>query len=314
MDPSKIPDTGIEEQLTMLPEYAEYSMSLVKPMEKSEKICIFASGQSSIAAEIISAYSNECSKIQIQLIQDSRVPLWISDDTDVILISYSGNNKVINDVYPEVIKRNCRIHCIASGGKLETLCKKNSVDFYKIPDKMTPMSATGFIFGILVSIIQEMGVCDIRDSFMKMIPELKTYRDNIVRSSYNPSDYRYLLNDSICVYGTSDIRPLYRRYKLDANEILNRRSFCAELPEFNHNELVGWSMTKTDMSSCSLILMRSKTYNLLSTIVDNTIETLKEYGADVITVDVPGDDVLQKNLKGIMFIDILSVKLSKEAE
>ena len=301
-------------KLLSLPELAESGMKVeVGPLPKTKKICMFGVGESSIAGDIIVSYSDDYSDIPLMNITSDIIPGWVDEDTDVILVSYSGDNDIINSVYDKVKGRGSRIYCIVNNGKIKEKCEKNGDRLFLLPDGNTSRSSTGYVLGILSSLVEEMGVCDARSKLREVLPAVKEYRDSLFDDEriYN---LKYKLHDNtIAIYGSPDFRASFKRWKTSLNEDMGIPSFCGELPEFNHNEIVGWANHNQDDSDLKIVMLRGKYKNeILSKIIDKTIEVLEENGRHVIDIKIIGNDTIEKNMRAILLADYISQLMKYE--
>ena len=105
-----IPTLSLPEQLMSLPELVECAMNVdIGEIPKSKKVCIFGIGESSIAGDMISAYADDYSDVPVFSFSNGVLPGWIDKDTDVIIISFSGRNNIINAIYDGLDRGTCEI-------------------------------------------------------------------------------------------------------------------------------------------------------------------------------------------------------------
>ena len=302
------------EKLLSFPEHAECAASIdVGDIPKAKKICMFGIGESSIAGDIISAYSDDYSTIPVFNVTSNIVPGWVDNETHVILVSYSGNNAVINQVYDKVKEIGCRIYCIVNNGKLMDNCTNDGNRLFRIPEGLTSRSSLGYELGVMSSIIQKMGICDIRSKLLETIPAIKEYRDSLFDDK-RVYDLKFKLHDNtVAIYGSPDFRASYKRWKISLNEDMGTPSYCGELPEFNHNEIVGWANHNQDDEDLRIVMLRGKYKNeVLSKIIDKTMEVLEESERHVIDVIIPGDDSIERNMRAILLADYISQLMKNE--
>lgn len=305
---------SLEEQLMLLPELTELSSGIdVNVISKSKKICIFGVGESSIAGDIVSAYADDYSEIPVFNYTSDIVPGWVDDDTDVIIISYSGNNDIVNSVYDKALERKCRIYCITNNGKIKNKCIKDGNKLLLVPDGLTARSALGFELGLLASLIEKMGICDVHTKLIKIIPVIKEYRDSL-NTDKRIYDLKNKLHDNtIAIYGSPDLRASCKRWKMSLNEDMGIPSFYGELPEFNHNEIVGWANHNQNDDDLRIVMLRGEYKNeVLIKIIDKTIEVLEESNRHVIDIKILGMDPIEKNMRAILLADHISQILKSE--
>ena len=304
------------EQLLSLPEHIEAALEMdIGVLPKSSKVCIFGIGESSIAGDIISAYADDCSDIPVPNYCSDLIPGWVDGDTDVILISYSGSNTVINNAYDKVVKRGCRVYCIVCDGKLADKCKKDGNRVLSIPEGLTSRSALGYELGLLAILIERMGICDARSRLESVLPSVKEYRDSVFTDE-RIEDLKFKLHDNtIAIYGSPDFRASFKRWKMSLNDDMGSPAFCGELPEFNHNEIVGWANHNQNDKDLRIVMLRGKYKNdVLTRIIDKTMEVLEESGRHVIDVRILGSDPIEKNLRAIILGDYISQLMKYESK
>ena len=189
----------------------------------------------------------------------------------------------------------------------------NGDRLYLIPDANTSRSSTGYVLGVLSSLIEGMGICNAHTKLAEVLPSVKEYRDSLFEDKriYN---LKYKLHDNtIAIYGSPDFRASFKRWKMSLNEDMGIPAFCGELPEFNHNEIVGWANHNQDDSDLRIVMLRGKYKNeALSKIIDKTIEVLEENGRHVIDIKIIGNDAIEKNMRAILLADYISQLMKYE--
>lgn len=312
--PDDIPRMSQYECLLSLPEFAEYAAGVdIGDIPETKKICIFGIGESSIAGDIISAYADNNSNVPVPSICTKVIPRWLDSDTSAVLISHSGRNMVINTIYEKVKEYGCRIYCIASEGSLKERCLKDGNTLLQIPDGLTSRTSLGYELGLLSSLVEKMGICDAKTRLMKTIPLIKEYRDSLFTDK-RIYDLKFKLhNNVIAVYGSPDFRASFKRWKMSLNEDMGMPAFCGELPEFNHNEIVGWANHFQNDGDLKIVMLRGKYKNdVLTKIIDRTMEVLEEDGRHVIDIRIPGEDPVEKNMRAIILADYISQLINHE--
>ena len=307
---------SVFEQLLSLPEMAEFSSKIdVGSYSKSKKVCMFGIGPSAIAGDIITAYTDEYSEIPVVNICNGILPGWVDEDTDVILVSYTGKNKIINKLYDSLKNKNHCLTCITSGGNLAEKCRMDGDRLIQIPDGLTSRTALGMEIGVLSSIIQKMGACDIRDRLIDRIPVVKEYRGSLFDDLRIDTLIPKLKGNTIAFYGAPVFRPSFKRWKMAFNEDLGSLAFCGELPEYNHNEIVGWANHNQKDDDLKIVFLRAAhRKDVLAKIIDKTIEVLEESGRHVMDLQILGDEPLEGNLRAILLGDFVSQVIGNNGE
>ncbi len=77
------------------------------------------------------------------------------------------------------------------------------------------------------------------------------------------------------------------------------------MPEFNHNEIVGW-YEDSHRKLFLPIILRDYMDKDICKLVDSTVEVMRKKGLSPIVVDIKGDSFLERMVYSIMFGDHLS--------
>ena len=282
---------------------------------QSKKVCMFGIGPSAIAGDVISSYTDSFSEIPVVNVSNGILPGWVDKDTDIVLVSYTGKNKIINRLYDSVKNKNHSLTCITSGNELMDKCLKDGNRLIQIPEGLTSRTALGMEIGILSSVIQKMGICNIHDRLIEIIPIIKQYRDSLFDDLRIETLIPKLEGNTIAFYGAPVFRPSFKRWKMSFNEDLGSLAFCGELPEYNHNEIVGWANHNQKDDDLKIAFFRAANRkDVLAKIIDKTLEVLEESGRHVMDLQILGEEPLEANLRAILLGDFVSQVLGNNGE
>lgn len=308
-DSTETSDTDVRRQVLALPEQASHSVDLEFgfPIPETGKVCFYSFGFNTTAPDIVSAHADVFSGRQVPSYSDSRVPGWVDGDTVAVLVSYDGSEGDIISAYHALGERGCSRICVTSSGPLYDVAESDSVPVVRVPGGMTARGSTGYVLGVLCSIVQRAGVCCAADRLRDAIPSVTEYRDRMSVSGY-PVELASEISGNIpAVYGTTDLRAAFRRWKMAVNEDTGGRAFYGELPEFDHNELVGWFDRNPHAPELRVVVLKGHTgSDLLDFIVDNMVDILRCEGRPVLTVEMDGDDPLDKASCAVLLGEMVS--------
>lgn len=230
--------------------------SITKPLKETKNILITGLGGSGIGGSIISELVAEECKVPILVNKDYFIPAFVSDETLVIVCSYSGNTEETVQALQAAMLKNAQIVCITSGGKIAEMAKENNFDHIIIPGGMPPRACLGYsltqLFYVLISggfagkhLLDELKLS------IKLIEEEKT---KIVDEAKKIAEFLY--NKIPVIYAVDGFNGVATRFRQQINE--NSKMLCWHhiLPEMNHNELVGWTEKHEDLA---VIILRSDT-------------------------------------------------------
>lgn len=297
------------------PEQIEEAVNAPLPrIKRAVKVCICGMGNSALAGDVLIDYANASPSIPITVIRDIELPGWVDSKTTVILLSYSGDSDEVILAYDEARARNCKCIVISAGGKLGKKASENGDRLIEIKRKgMVPREAFGIILGYLAAVLESAGVCDAASELRRVIPELKRTRDEIVASGFSEvKDISgRLLHRIPVVYSLATMRAAAIRWKTQINENSKFISFCGSLPEFNHNEIVGW-MDGDDRNRIFIpvIIYDNDAPQMVRCMLDASMSILEDGKIDMAVYHVMGESNIGKNLTCILMGDLVSLYLA----
>ena len=308
-----ISDTQMFQQVVKLPEQIEFALaSLMFNIRKTSKFVVCGMGTCSIAGEVVSNYMDSKGMHPISVAKGLDLPRWVDSDTTAVIISYSGYTSEALHMYRSAVRCGAQVICITSGGELEELCVKDDNILMSMPYGFDSRGALGYMIGFIAVALRYCGLLDDYDDFRAVLPLLKGYRDELIRSDVNEAyDIARFINRRFpVVYGFFNMRSAVARWKSQFNENSKVLSFCGTIPEFNHNELVGWSSDDLTSNFVPILLMDDGASDMLKYMAETPMGMLADRGTDVYVHHLHGGSVLENTLKSIILGDFTSLYLA----
>lgn len=218
-------------------------------------IVICGLGGSGIGGTLVNNVLEDEIKIPIFVNKGYTLPAFANMNTLVIISSYSGNTEETLASLEMAIERKCKIVAIASGGKVEEICKNKNFDFIKIPSGHPPRACLGYSMTQVLYVLKEFNL--ITNQFIKEIEStiklLVSEKANIKIDAKKLSDN--LINKTPIIYSANNFEAVAIRFRQQINE--NSKMLCWHhvVPEMNHNELVGWRIEDKNQA---VIFLRNK--------------------------------------------------------
>ena len=304
---------GIRELAVKLPDHLEEALSVrYAPIDRKGRVCMFGVGNSAMAGDIMQSYLDEASDENVPMISDGQIPGWIGKDDHAILISYSGESKEILSCYSALMERGCNIHCIVGGGHLLKFAKSDGIDVRLIPHSVPSRAALGYTLGYLADLIQALGVADVADYLQTCIAPLRKYISGMFGCPLVDEVAESMVGKIPAVYATTDMLPIAKRWRADIYQNCGMIAFYGEMPEFDHNEIVGWADKNAHVPDLEMYVLRGKNEpEIVKVIVDSMTETLETFGRKVHTVYISPAEPLLRNICGCIAGDFLTARLKE---
>ena len=267
---------------------------------KSGRLLISGMGGSGISSLIASALCNHMADLQVIPWANYGLPNWINSEDKIICISYSGNTAETLSAANRALEIGCNLEVITTGGQLEELAIQNNLNITKIEKGHQPRAALPLL---LKPILYQIGIPNL-DLQIKETLDLEIDIEKAKEIS------KRIKNKLTCIYSNGLLTPAGYRWRCQIEENAKVLAMNHELPEMNHNEIVGWTSPPNNMS---VILLRD---NNESKAIKKRMDTTKKIawtskGIDAIEIYSKGKWPLTRIISMILLGDLVSIELAK---
>ncbi|MDD1768836.1 MAG: hypothetical protein LUQ55_02495, partial [Methanomassiliicoccales archaeon] len=184
-----------------------------------------------------------------------------------------------------------------------------------VPSGIQPRAALGHMLGSAASVLESVGVSTTSSDIRKMLEDLETYRNALVpevpaRQNDAKRIAKKLHSRMPIVYAPKPLRPAATRWQTQINENSKMMAASGEIPEMDHNQIVGWIEDRRSTKCVPVVLNNESCGDLIGRIVDGTVEMLRSSGLEPEVVELPGDDNLEAMVSGVVLGDFVSFYLA----
>lgn len=270
-------------------------------METLRGISFLGMGGSGIIGDVLTKLLIRILDIPILTIKDYVLPKFIGKGWLVVALSYSGETLETIMAFTEAVKRGATTSVVASGGRLMAMAEKVRNPRIVVEGGHTPRSAFPALLAGTINLINslldlglsiERGVEILRDQGAIEIAE----------------DLASFLLTGIPVFVvTEDLYPLALRAKNEFNENSKVVGKVEVLPEWGHNDIMGWE------GGCGE-WFRPVLFKVDSNLIDFAANYLKELGYDLKILIISKSNYLETILYGSWIVGLSSVILAKLRE
>lgn len=229
-----------------LPNHILEAISIFKGTEVSEKhnisnVVIAGLGGSGIGGTIAAELSSRQSSVPVVVNKGYHMPAFVNEQTLVIACSYSGNTEETLMAYGEARERGAQISVITSGGTLLKNAQAHDYNHFVIPGGNPPRSMLGYSLSILLLMLDVYGVTSSHaEAKLKTSARLLLDEQGSIKINARALAEKTFNNIPV-VYACAGFTGVATRWRQQFNENAKLPGWDAEIPEMNHNELVGWS-------------------------------------------------------------------------
>jgi len=278
----------------------------------TENIVIAGMGGSAISGDVIRTLFWDEGALPVLVWRDYLLPRAVTAHTLFIAISYSGNTEETLCAYSQAKRKGSQIIVITSGGKLSELAKRDGFALLTIPKGMPPRAAIGFLTVAMLTALNRLGLCrsyeqDIRETARLLRRRMGFYRQRAQGIS------RVLAGRLPLVYSTSRLLDVGAyRWQCQLNENAKIMCHIGQLPEQNHNEIMGLGAPEFLARQAVIIaLVDRRTHPRTRLRLRTTLKLIKDAYAKAVVIQSEGRSALARLFSVMVIGDFVSVVLAK---
>jgi glucose/mannose-6-phosphate isomerase len=213
--------------------------------KKFSSVVFCGLGGSAISGDLLRDYLGDEIEIPFEVIRGYNIPSYVNEKTLIIISSYSGNTEETISCFNQALKKKSSIVIISSGGILTETAKKKKFPFIKIVEGFQPRFALGLSFFSLLKVFQELGYIS-ENRNVKEISELwkRKGEEYSTENNFAIKIAEQLIGLIPVIYSSEFLSSTGYRFKCQLNENSKVHSFHNNIPEMNHNEIIGWELFK----------------------------------------------------------------------
>ena len=257
-------------------------------------------------------FSSILSKTNIHttVVKGYELPNTIDKNTLVVATSVSGDTVETITTLESATKQNCSVIAFSSGGKMESFCAKNNIEFRKFPQIHSPRaSLSSFVYSILKTLNSIIPITkqDITDSLEQLERTHKEISSANLHEK-NPSlDLANWINGIPVIYYPQGLETAAVRFKNSLQENAKTHAITENVVENSHNGIVSWE----NPSSMVPILIEGKDDHIKTKdrwrILREYFETNNIEYKEILTVD---GNILSKIMCLIYMLDYSTIYYS----
>jgi len=289
------------------------SIELKNKYDNIQNIVIAGMGGSAIGGDVVSVLESCNINIPYAVCRDYSIPKWVNKNSLVICSSYSGNTEETLSAFYQSLDRGANICGITTGGTLLEKLKEYKKDYITIPSGLQPRAALAYSFIPIIKLLEKSSIfkSDINLWIRSTIKTLEKNRDFYSLESDDNPVYRlaYSIYKKIpIIYSdNSTMRINAIRLKGQINENSKMLAYCNEIPELNHNEIVGWQNNSEIFKDLCVIWLEDPHDNKRNKIRKQITESiLNDIEIEQYSIQMDGDTFQERFLNMIHYGDWLS--------
>lgn len=273
-------------------------------------IIISGLGGSAISADLINNYLGSEIEMPIIVNRNYNLPMFAGKNTLFIASSYSGNTEETISALKQAIEIGCKIVCITTGGEVESIAKNKNIPCVKVQPGFQPRYSLGLSFFSLLKVFQELKLISDQTKIVENVISLWKQKGIDYSKDEN---FAYSFAESLVgfipvIYSVADsTTAVGYRFKCQLNENSKLHAFHNEIPEMNHNEIIGWESYQEKVFHAKIINIVDETYHpQIQKRFDILKDIFSKSGVETLTLKSNEDSYKVRLLDLIYLVDWIS--------
>jgi glucose/mannose-6-phosphate isomerase len=297
------------------------TLSLPADLSNVDRVVICGMGGSAISGDLLAALVEETCPIPMIVNRSYNLPAYVKgSETLVIALSYSGTTEETLSAVSQAIERGTRLLAITTGGQLASMVEEAGGTVWTFSYSSQPRAALGWLYGLILSVAMQLGFApnmnrDIEEAVERMRRDGEAWTVASPTSRNTAKRVAGQLMDCIpVIWGAGFLLPVARRWKTQLNENSKTSAYYEELPELNHNAVVGILAPEEIINrhKIQIIQLTSAEYDHPRVAIRHkaTENLLREAGVITEVVRARGHSKLTQQMNLVQFGDYVSFFLA----
>lgn len=279
-----------------------------------DRVVIAGMGGSALAALLAKSWLGAELPMPFEVIRTYDLPAYVNEQTLVVASSHSGNTEETISALEQAVSRGAQLAVITSGGKLKIMAEEGSIAHALIPADLQPRMAVIYNLRALLKVVAHFGIIgeehfnEIAASAEWLHQETRQWEADIsVHENYAKQLALIAVGKTPVIYAGSLTFPVAYKWKISWNENAKNVAFCNEIPEFNHNEFIGWTSHPVEKPFVVFDLLSSFEHPRISKRFEITDRLLSGLRPKANVVHLRGDSLIKQLLWASILADFVSI-------
>jgi len=290
-----------------------FDSAAIAPLDAPGGLLVAGMGGSAVGGRLAAGVLAPDLRRPLGLVMDCDVPAWTGPETLVLCSSYSGATDETLAAYDAARAAGAPRIVATTGGPLAERARADGVPVVPLPGGFQPRVAVGYS---LVAALEAAAACGAAPSLRGDVEGAAALADALA-AEWGPqasedSEAKRLaraLHGSIPVIaGAGLTAAVAYRWKCQVNENAELPAFASELPEHDHNEIVGWAGAERRLSA--VFLEDPDAHGSAAARMEITAEVAAEGAATVERVQARGETRLERLVSLVLLGDLVSLYLA----
>jgi glucose/mannose-6-phosphate isomerase len=272
-------------------------------------------GGSSLVAEFARTWPQL--DVPYVITKEYTLPKFVGEDTLVIAASYSGNTEETLEALEHARKVDAQIAVITHGGTLLENATTHGDILAQLADAPQPRAGVFSAYRALVEILEAAALIPQGSTkeLEKLVEPLEAAAKQWTADVPETNNYakqlaQKMVGKTPIIYGGPLMAPAAYKWKIDVNENAKNTAWCGVLPEFNHNEFLGWSGHPVEKPFAVIDLLSSFEHPRVQKRFEVSDRLLSGMRPASVNVEAKGNSALEHMLYLVLLGDMATTYLA----
>ena len=222
-----------------------------------DAIVVTGMGGSGISGDVVATLAADRLPVPVLVHKGYGLPAFVGPRTLVVACSYSGDTEETLSAVAAAESARARLFAVTSGGRLAARCRSLSAPMVVVPPGRQPRHSLWYL---ALPVLVALGLDDGADEAAGVLDDVVIAAGRQVPAADNPAKQlalRLASGSVAMVWGARGLGSLAAyRLKCQLNENAEMLAFASELPELDHNEVVGFAGQVMPAGHIGLVILR----------------------------------------------------------
>jgi len=287
----------------------------LEPWDSPGGVIVAGMGGSAIGGELARAVLGDHASRPLITARAYGLPPWTTHETTVVCASYSGDTEETLGCYEAAGVIGARRVVVTAGGQLAELAREDGVPVIPVAGGYQPRAAVAYMtVGVLeVAALSGLGprmaseIDVAADHLEELVVEWGPEGDDAAEAKRLA---RALHGTVPVVAGAGLTTPIAYRWKSQINENAKAPAYALELPELDHNEIMGWESAASFGRFSAVFLDDDDTHPRVKERMELTGRLVRPGAVGVHRVDSRGRTTVERVFSLVLLGDLVSLYLA----
>jgi glucose/mannose-6-phosphate isomerase len=289
--------------------------AIMEDWDTSAGLVVAGMGGSAIGGALARAALGDHASRPIFVTRAYGLPSWTTPDTMVLCASYSGNTEETLACYESASALGARRTVVTTGGRLAEMARADGVPVIPLPGGFQPRAAVAYM---TVAALEVAALCGAGPRLTSEIDVAASHTEQLVaewgpdapEGSLAKELARGLLGTTPVIAGAGLTAPIAYRWKTQINENAKQPAFAHELPELDHNEIVGWEGAHEVGRFSAVFLDDSDAHPRVKARMEETERLIAPSATASFRLETRGQTTIERVISLVLLGDLVSIYLA----